>query len=264
MMKSVIIAILKPGKPADNPNNYRPIALLSTLYKLVERMIYNRLKSEIEQIIPPEFAGFRSKRSCTDQVLTLTNHFEVGFEENKKTGMLLIDLSSAYDTVWRKAFLWKFLKVFPSKKLGRLINCMLTNRRFRVLIDDLNSRYRTLNDGFAQGSVCAPPFFNLYTSDMPVTKSRKFCYADDLALTCQVKKFEEAEKILSRDGNVMSRYYKKWRLKMNLNKNKTEVMIFHLDNISAYCLFVTRILHSRVPFTIVVSKHPYVQSRCST
>ena len=85
-----------------------------------------------------------------------------------------------------------------------------------------------MNNVFAQGSVCAPPFFNLYTSDMPVTSSRKFEYADDLGMTTQVIRFEVAEQILQRDVYKMKRYYAKWRLK--LNDQKTEVAIYHLNN----------------------------------
>lgn len=63
MMKSKIVAILKPGKSPDNPNNYRPIALLSIIYELLEKLIYGRIGSKIESALPPEFAGFRVKRS---------------------------------------------------------------------------------------------------------------------------------------------------------------------------------------------------------
>ncbi|XP_072381681.1 uncharacterized protein [Diabrotica undecimpunctata] len=41
--RASIIAILKPGKANDQPQNYRPIALLSCVYKLLERLIYNRI-----------------------------------------------------------------------------------------------------------------------------------------------------------------------------------------------------------------------------
>lgn len=157
-----------------------------------------------------------------------TSHIEVGFEKNLKTGLSLIDLSSAYDTIWRVGFLWKFYKVIPSRKLGKLVNSMLTNRTFRVFINDRSSRPRVLNNGFGQGSVCAPTFFNLYTSDMPMTKSRKFSFADDLGLTVQVKHFETAERILERDMGTMKRYYRKWCLRMN--DGKSEVAIFHLNN----------------------------------
>lgn len=158
MMKTIIIAILKPGKKPELPESCRPIALLSLMYKLLEKLIYHRIKSPIDAIIPDYQAAFRENRGCVEQVLAITSHIEVGFQNNFKTGLALIDLSSAYDTIWRIGFLWKFYNVIPSKKLGKLINSMLTNRIFRVFINDRSSRPRVLNNGFGQGSVCAPNF----------------------------------------------------------------------------------------------------------
>lgn len=60
------------------------------MYKLIEKMIYHRIKEKIELVLPPEFAGFRYKRSCSEQVLALTTHIETGFEKELKTAMALI------------------------------------------------------------------------------------------------------------------------------------------------------------------------------
>jgi len=84
--RSRIIAILKPGKPAiDSPKSYRAIALLSATYKLLERLIYNRIGARILAVISVEQAGFRAKRSCANQVLKLTTHIEAGFQRKLKT-----------------------------------------------------------------------------------------------------------------------------------------------------------------------------------
>lgn len=73
--------------------------------------------------------------------------------------------------------------------------------------------------------------FNLYTSDMPMTRSRKFSFADDSCLATQVKTFEMVEENLEHDMNIMKQYYRKWCL--CLNDGKTEVTMFHFDNLSA-------------------------------
>lgn len=122
MMKSIIIAILKPGKSADDPTKYRPISLLSIMYKLLEPLIYNRIKGQIDSVLPDEEAAFRENRSCGEQILTLTTYIEAGFQKNLKTALALVDLSSAYDTIWKNGFLWKFYNEIPSKKSGCLIN----------------------------------------------------------------------------------------------------------------------------------------------
>jgi hypothetical protein len=61
-----VIAILKLNKEAMDPKNYHPISLLSTMYKLFERLLLNHLQPLLEESLPVEQAGFRKNRSCCD------------------------------------------------------------------------------------------------------------------------------------------------------------------------------------------------------
>lgn len=225
---SKIIAVLKPNKPRDKVESYRPIALLSCCYKLLERLLLNRLGARILEHIPPEQAGFRPNRSCVDQVLSLTTHIEAGFQKQQKTAVAFVDLTAAYDTVWKEGLLYKLAKIVPCYTTLRLINNMLSDRHFQVNHGNNLSKQRKLNNGLPQGSVLAPMFFNLYISDLPETDAIKFGYADDLALAVQHEQFEPTEHTLTNDLNKLYKYLTKWRLIPNLNK--TEVSCFHLNN----------------------------------
>lgn len=105
--KTKIIALLKPGKDTDDPKNYRPIPLLCHTYKLFERMLLNRLVPFVDSALIKEQAGFRPGKSCTGQILNLTQTIENGFENKKVTGVALIDLTAAYDTVNHRLMLKK-------------------------------------------------------------------------------------------------------------------------------------------------------------
>ena len=226
--KSKVIAILKPGKPSTEPSSFRPISLLSVCYKIMERLLYQRIFPIIENVLPSEQAGFRTNRNCCDQVLALTTHIEAGFQRRLKTGAAFVDLTAAYDTVWKDGLIHKLYKTLSCGRLVKLIENMLSNRKFRVFIGDNSSKFRTLNNGLPQGSVLSPLLFNLYTSDLPETTCRKFIYADDLALTFQHEKFETIENHLTNDLKIMNQYFKTWRLCPN--PTKTEVSCFHLNN----------------------------------
>ena len=62
-------------------------------------MILNLLLPIIDKKLIPEQAGFRPGRSCTGQVLKLTQHIENCFEKGMVTGAIFVDLSAAYDTI---------------------------------------------------------------------------------------------------------------------------------------------------------------------
>jgi hypothetical protein len=226
--KSKVIAVLKPGKEPDRAESYRPIALLSVCYKLLEKLLYARLSPILNPSIPAEQAGFRPGRNCCDQVLALTSFIEGGLDRNTKTSVAFLDLSAAYDTVWRKGLLYKFYNLVPCPVLLRLLNSMLSGRMFRVLLGKNESPIRRLKDGLPQGSVLAPLLFNVYTADLPQTQSRKFIYADDIALATQSKDLGRTEYTLTQDLETMKRYLDKWKLKPN--PGKTEVACFHLNN----------------------------------
>ncbi|KAG5900551.1 hypothetical protein JTB14_022858 [Gonioctena quinquepunctata] len=76
--RTKIVAILKPGKPQELPKSYRPIALLSCCYKLLERLLHNRICPAVDVLIPVEQAGLRSGSSCTDQGLIPDNPHRSG------------------------------------------------------------------------------------------------------------------------------------------------------------------------------------------
>src|SRR6195952_2869994 len=223
-----VIAILKPGRPPDNAANYRPISLLSVAFKVLKRMLYQRISPIIESVLPKEQGGFRPGRSCCDQVLALSTHIEAGFQRKLKTGAAFLDLTSAYDTVWKDGLIHKLYNVIPCKRVVSLVENMLSNRKLRVFVGDKSSKFKYLNNGLPQGSVLSPLLFNVYTSDLPETTSRKFIYADDLALTFQHSSFDQLETTLNRDIQIMVQYFRNWRLCPN--PNKSEVSCFHLYN----------------------------------
>ncbi|KAG5891116.1 hypothetical protein JTB14_022229 [Gonioctena quinquepunctata] len=149
--RTKIVAILKTGKPQELPESYRPIALLSCCYKLLQRLLHNRICPAVDVLIPVEQAGFRSGSSFTDQVFSLTTHIQAWFERGLRTSVAFIDLTAAYETVWREGLIYKLLRVIPCLKMCHLINNLLANRLFQVFVNDAKSSTRKLNNGLPQG-----------------------------------------------------------------------------------------------------------------
>ena len=62
-------------------------------------MILNRPNPITEHTIIKEQAGFRAGKSCTSELMKLTQYIEVGYEKSLTTGTVFVDLSATYDTV---------------------------------------------------------------------------------------------------------------------------------------------------------------------
>ena len=82
--RALVVAIPKPMKPIEDPKSYRPISLLCVPYKILESLIYTRIESIVDLLLPREQAGFRQGRSTVDQTVLLTQHIEDSFETKKK------------------------------------------------------------------------------------------------------------------------------------------------------------------------------------
>lgn len=100
------------------------------------------------------------------------------------------------------------------------------------------------NNGLPQGSFLSPLLFNLCLSDLPEPTSRKFCYADDIALVIQHKKYETCQQIHNSDLNRMRNYYLSWKLVPY--PGKTKLTIVHLNNCrTTYVNFAGKIMRSK-------------------
>ena len=119
-----------------------------------------------------------------------------------------------------------------------MILTMIASSSFIMHVGADRSKQRFLKNGVPQGSVLAPLLFNLYTSDLPKTQSKKYIYADDSALMISGKTFGPIEQSLSEDLDNMSHYFTNWSLK--INTGKTVCTSFHLAHrLAKYQLQVT-------------------------
>ena len=227
--RALVVAIPKPANLVGDPKSYRTISLLCVLYKILERLIYACVKPLIDPLLPKEQAGFRREKSTLDQVVLLTQNIEDSFEAKKKSGAVFINLTAAYDIVWHRGITCKLLRLLLDKHMVRMIMELVRNRSLTLTTgDSKQSRLRCLKNSVSQESVLAPLLFNIYTYDLPSMISRKFAYADDLALLHSSGNWKDLEGTLSQDMSTLSAYFQTWRLK--LSHTKTVTAAFHLNN----------------------------------
>jgi len=85
-----------------------------------------------------------------------------------------------------------------------------------------------------------------YTSDLPATISKKYAYADDLAIMHADGDWQEVEGALSKDMATLDEYLQTWKLK--LSTTKTVSPVFHLNNKEAKCELKVNFNNETLPF----------------
>ena len=203
--KALVVAIPKPTKPVGDPKSYRTISLVYVPYKILERFIYARVEPLINTLLLKEQAGFRRGKSTVDQVVLLTQNIRKFFEAKKKARVIFFDLTAACDTVWHRGVTCKLLRLLPDKHMVRMYMELVRTGRFTLTTNESKQiRLRRLKNGISQGSVLVPLPFNIYTYDLPSMISRKFAYADDLALLHSSGNWRDLEGTLSQDMITLS------------------------------------------------------------
>ena len=157
--------MFKKGSKTD-PKNYRPISLLPLLAKLIEKAIHIQTQEYLDKhgLLYKFQSGFRKKFS-TDSCLVQLSDFTInGMDKGLHTGMILIDLQKAFDTLDHDILLEKMECLRFKKPVIKWFKSYLSNRKFFVLLEGVFSEEGLLTCGVPQGSILGPltPLFNLY------------------------------------------------------------------------------------------------------
>ena len=185
----------KKGSKTD-PKNYRPVSLLPLVSKVIEKVIHNQTEIFLNKnkILYKYQSGFRKSFSTNSCLTLLTDKINKGFESGKYTGLILIDLQKAFDTIDHEILLKKMGCIGFSEKVISWFESYLSGRTFKVNIDKKFSDPGNLTCGVPQGSILGPLLFLLYVNDMPqAVKCDLFLYADDTFLTFQYENAIEIE-----------------------------------------------------------------------
>ena len=189
----------------------------------------NLIAPVVEQRIIKEQAGFRTGKSCTSQLLNLIQHIEDGYQRGMITSATFVDLSDAYDTVNHIILIQKLYNITQDSPLCRVIQNMLSSRRFYVELNNERSRWRKQKNGLPQGSVLSHILFNIYTNDQPLHNgTRSFIYTDDMCVTAQKPSFVEVETTIEESLSELTQYYRSNNI--CANPDKPQVTAFHLRN----------------------------------
>ena len=191
--EAIVIPLPKPGKDHSNPEHYRPITLSSCLGKLLEKMVVKRLAWLLEnnQILSKFQSGFRKKYSTMDHIIRIETDIRKGFKEKKCTTAIFLDVSRAYDMVYKPALIFKLHKIGLKGHMAHYLKNFLTDpRTFQLRCRSKFSDPHIIQNGLPQGSCLSPILFNIMINDLfddiPQNISHSL-FADDSAIWCSDK-----------------------------------------------------------------------------
>ena len=221
-----VTPIHKKNDPSDF-SNYRPISLLSTIGKSLEKIIHKHVFNFLRanSVLTNLQSGFIPADSTVNQLVDIYNTFCKALDEGKEVRAIFCDVSKAFDRVWHKGLLFKLKSGGITDSLLDWFEDYLSNRKQRVVLPGATSRWTNIKAGVPQGSILGPLLFLVYINDIvDEINSNIRLFADDTSLYIIVENPIEAAIQLNADLENVHQWASRWLV--TFNPTKTESLLF--------------------------------------
>ena len=193
--------------------------------KIFEKLIYTRLTKfwTKHKVLTTTQYGFQAKLSTTHALLdTLTSSFE-NIKDNLFTGLILLDLAKAFDTVSHDILLSKLDHNGIRGTAKDFLQSFLKRKQF-VFANGCKSSIENNNYGVAQGSILGPLLFLIYVNNLPSSfNCIPRLFADDACLVCNEKNQQRWTEIINADLQKNSEWFN--ANKLTVNPSKSSIII---------------------------------------
>ena len=231
--QGIICLIPKKGKDLTDLKSWRPLSILNTDYKILAKVLANRLKVSLTEIINPDQVGYMQDRFCGENTRLIADIIDFSIIHKHPCIILLADFEKAFDSI-RWKFLKDCLKFFGfGPNFQKWISTLYNNTESCVTNNGHQSKYFKLSRGIRQGCPLSALLF-LLPAEVIATVIRgaekvkgislsnihlKLCQlADDMTLS--LSSVQSVKYAL----NLFEEFYRYAGLKLNMKKTEAFIV----------------------------------------
>lgn len=164
-----MVVLRKPGKPSyEVPKAYRPIALISTMAKVLTLIVAENLSQLVERhrLLPRTHFGGRPGKSTVNTVHYLVHKIRSAWRSNKVISVLFLDVEGAFPNAVMARLIHNLKKRRIPGRIIKFIELLLTNRKTKLKFDDFISDVIDITNRIRQGDPLSMLLYILYNADL--------------------------------------------------------------------------------------------------
>ena len=222
LKSSRTVPIFKCGDP-KLCDNYRPISLVCTISKILEKMVHTNLINhlEINDLLYKHQYGFLKGRSTEQNLLHVVNFISNALNSGNFCIGIFLDLKKAFDVCSHYILLKKLKKLGVDGIALDWFTSYLSNRKQRVDINGHLSNEKFINISVLQGSILGPTLFLCYINDLfTVTNLATFLFADDTSCLAEHNNLPDLINLVNTELQKIANWFRSNKMAVNISKTK--------------------------------------------